>query len=303
MSLPLALVHLPSLDFVRGFVAVGRRMSITLAAEDLCLTQSAVSRQVHALEAAMGLKLLHRGYRSISFTAEGERLFRAADSALQQLQDVMGTLHARSGRRPVTISASIGVSGLWLLPRLADLNRRLPGIDVRIATNNKLVDLRDDSVDIAIRYAPEGSESAGAVRLFGEELVPVAHPSLGLGGVSPSKAVARQVLLEFDDVKRPWLQWPDQLEALGLGAAKPRGMLRFNQYDQVIHAAVAGQGIALGRRTLIAPMLREGRLAALDWGARLRLPKYAYWLLLAGDSPREDVRSVAQWIRDEAAAE
>jgi LysR family transcriptional regulator, glycine cleavage system transcriptional activator len=81
------LVRLPSLDLIRGFVAVGRRMSITLAAEDLFLTQSAVSRQVIALEDALGVKLLNRGYRSIRFTAEGERFFRIADSALQQLQD------------------------------------------------------------------------------------------------------------------------------------------------------------------------------------------------------------------------
>ncbi len=89
---------------VRGFVAVGRRMSITLAAQDLCLTQSAVSRQVHALEEQLGVKLLVRGYRSIAFTAEGERLFRSADGALQQLQDVMGEVHARDVRRPVMLS-------------------------------------------------------------------------------------------------------------------------------------------------------------------------------------------------------
>ena len=91
-------VRLPSLDLVRGFVAVGRRMSITLAAEDLFLTQSAVSRQIIALEEALGLRLLNRGYRSISFTAEGERFFRIADSAVQQLQD--GVNSARVGARP-----------------------------------------------------------------------------------------------------------------------------------------------------------------------------------------------------------
>ncbi len=82
-----SLVRLPSLDLIRGFVAVGRRMSITLAARDLCLTQLAVSRQIHGLETALGCKLLVRGHRSIAFTPEGERLFRSADSAVQQLQN------------------------------------------------------------------------------------------------------------------------------------------------------------------------------------------------------------------------
>lgn len=116
MSLPL--VRLPSLDLVRSFVAVGRRMSITLAAQDLCLTQSAVSRQILALEELLGVKLLLRGHRSLSFTAEGERLFRSADSSVQQLQDVLGEVSPRGRARPVTLSASIGVTGLWLLPRL-----------------------------------------------------------------------------------------------------------------------------------------------------------------------------------------
>src|SRR3954467_8771455 len=91
VGMPTPLVRLASLDLIRGFVAVGRRMSITLAAEDLCLTQSALSRQVHALEDLLGIALFKRGYRSISFTPEGERLFRTADTAVQQLQDVFDT--------------------------------------------------------------------------------------------------------------------------------------------------------------------------------------------------------------------
>src|SRR5690606_13087513 len=87
MSMDLA--RLPSLELIRGFVAVGRRMSMTLAAADLSLTQSAVSRQVHALEEQLGVRLLIRGHRSIAFTPEGERLFRSANGAVQQLQDVV----------------------------------------------------------------------------------------------------------------------------------------------------------------------------------------------------------------------
>src|SRR3954462_13585506 len=110
------LLAMPPLDAVRGFVAVARRMSITLAAQDLCLTQSAVSRQVQALEESLGVQLLNRGYQSISFTPEGERLFRVADSAVQQLHDDFEALAGDGQRPPVTITASIGVTALWLLP-------------------------------------------------------------------------------------------------------------------------------------------------------------------------------------------
>src|ERR1700728_3649877 len=130
--MPVPLVRLAPLDLIRGFVAVGRRMSITLAAQDLCLTQSALSRQVRALEDWLGFVLFQRGYRSIFFTPEGERLFRPADAAVQQLQEVFEVLgHAQEGL-PVTITASIGVTGLWLLPRINGFQRRYPNVDLRL---------------------------------------------------------------------------------------------------------------------------------------------------------------------------
>ena len=288
------LVRLPSLDLVRGFVAVGRRMSITLAAQDLCLTQSAVSRQIHALEQALGVQLLNRGYRAISFTPAGERLFRAADGAVQQLQDVADTLARPKARQPVTITASIGVAALWLLPRLGGLQQRHPGIDLRVAANDRILDARAEGIDLAIRYAPANKPPPAATRLFDEAIVPVAHPSLGIAALD-ADAIARHALLEFDGPRRPLLQWSDHLSALGLDQAQPRGILRFNQYDQVIQAALAGRGIALGRRALIEPMLAEGRLAAIGDAAG-RASGHAYWLVQADDAPRDDVRAVVDWI-------
>ena len=171
MSIPLS--RLPSLDLVRGFVAVGRRMSITLAAEDLCLTQSAVSRQIHGLEEILGVKLLIRGHRSIAFTAEGERLFRSADGAVQQLQDVFATLIIPRGRRPVTVTTSTGVASLWLLPQLGVFQTQWPSIDVRLAASNRILDIKADGVDIALRYCSPANAPAGAIRLFGEKIAPV----------------------------------------------------------------------------------------------------------------------------------
>jgi DNA-binding transcriptional LysR family regulator len=291
-----------ALDLVRGFVAVGRRMSITLAAEDLCVTQSAVSRQVHALEERLGVTLFVRGYRSIAFTPEGARLFRVADAAVQQLQDAMGALATAGDRVPVTVTASIGVAALWLLPRLTRFQQRHPEIDVRIAANNRVLDLRTEGIDLAIRYSRQDTLPSGAVALFGEAVVPVAHPSLRVGPLGSPRGVAAHVLLDYDDPGRPWLQWADRLAALGPRAVKPRGVLRFNQYDQVIQAALAGQGIALGRLPLVTPMLADGRLVAIDPADNTVEARHAYWLIAASDEPRDDVRTVIQWIRDEARA-
>ena len=182
----------------------------------------------------MGVQLLNRGYRSISFTPEGERLFRVADSAVQQLQDAFEALASDRQRPPVTITASIGVTALWLLPRLGDFQQRYPNIDIRLAANNKVFDLAAEGADLAVRYCAAKNAPQGSVRLFGEAIVPVAHPSLAVKPLTSPGAIEEQVLLEFDDPRRPWLQWADRLKVMGLGGAKPKGILRFNQYDQVI---------------------------------------------------------------------
>lgn len=209
------LVRLASLDLICGFVAAGRRMSITLASRDLCRTQSAVSRQINALEKQLGVKLLVRGYRSIAFTAEGKRLFRSADGALQQLQDVLGEISTRGVVRPVMLNASIGFTGLWLLPRLSRFQKLHRGVDLRVSANNRLADLRHDGIDLAIRYATASSVPEGATRLFGESVAPVAHPSLGLKSLRSEHVLAKVNLLEFDDPRHPWLQWRDWLVAPG----------------------------------------------------------------------------------------
>jgi LysR family glycine cleavage system transcriptional activator len=297
---PLSLLRLPALDLIRGFVAVGRRMSITLASQDLCLTQSAVSRQIHALEQQLGVKLLVRGYRSIQLTPEGERLFRSADGAIQQLQDVLGTIKTQGELRPVMLSASIGVTGLWLLPRLSRFQKLHPGVDLRVSANNQVSDLRNDGIDLAIRYTAPAQAPEGALRLFGESVAPVAHPSLGLKSMHSGRALSRVNLLEFDDRQHPWLQWNDWLAAKGWSDVKPKGFLHFNQYDQMIHAALAGQGVALGRLELIQPLLAERRLVQLAPPERSADVSHAYWLVQAEPQPRPDVRSVSDWIVSEA---
>lgn len=298
MSVPL--VRLFPLDLLKGFVAVGRRMSITQAADDLCLTQSAVSRQIRALEEQLQVRLFVRQHRGVAFTPEGERLFRSADGAVQQLQDVAAELRKRDGRQPVTVTASIGVAGLWLLPRLGGLQRRFPQLDVRLSANNQISDLRADGIDLAIRYCPASAAPPHAIHLFDETIAPVANPSLGATRVASAEALADLPLLEFDD-PRPWLHWRNWLSAQGYRQASRRGMLRFNQYDQIIHAALAGQGVALGRLELIRSLIEGGQLGVVTTaGAAMPSPN-AYWLIHATDSPRQDVRHVADWIAEEAA--
>lgn len=286
----------PSLDLLKGFVAVARRMSITQAADDLGLTQSGMSKQVRTLEEALGVRLLHRGYRQITLTEEGQRLFRAADGAIGQLQDALATATTRL-RRPVTVTASTGVAALWLLPRLADFQKSHADVDLRVmATNTTIADLAAEQIDLAIRYCSPDQAPHGAVRLFGETLAPVASPLLDIRALDSSNTLSRQVLLEFDDARRHWLRWENWLAAAGWSPDQCQGILRFNQYDQAILAAVAGQGIAIGRLELLAPMLADGRLRVLETPHAGPASHYACWLVQASAHPRREVRHVIDWI-------
>ena len=293
MSVPLA--RLFSLDLLKAFVAVGRRMSITQAADDLCLTQSAVSRQIHAFEEQVGARLFVRRQRGVAFTPDGERLFRTANHAIQQLQDIAGEVPDGQPSRAVTITSSIGIMGVWLLPRLSRLQERHPRIDVRLAASNSVSDLRNDGIDIALRYASEAAVPPGAVRLFDETLAPVAHPSLR----SRLERGEPLPLLDFDD-SRLWLQWRRWFDD-GSWRNSGRQILRFNQYDQVVQAALAGQGLAIGRIELLQPLIDSNQLSIVDIPCTPVKSPNAVWLLVAADQPREEVLKVSEWIRLEAA--
>ncbi|MBA2672707.1 LysR substrate-binding domain-containing protein [Ramlibacter sp.] len=296
-----SLLRLPPLDLFRGFVAVGRRMSIKLAADDLCVTQSAVSRQIKALEEHLGVQLFVRNHRAIAFTPQGEVAFRACEGSLQQLSDLASALSAGQVRRPVTVSASIGVAALWLLPLLGDFQREHPQVDVRVAASNRILDLDREGIDLAIRYCPQSLAPAGATLLFNETIAPVAHPSVANGGLRTAAQLQSQVLLEYDDRHRPWLHWADWLQTAGWPGVQPSATIRFNQYDQVVFAALAGHGVALGRLELIHPLVDGKRLARVPMDVLPQTTQYGYWLVAGAQAARDDVQLLAQWVRRQAA--
>ena len=152
---------------------------------------------------------------------------------------------------------------------------------------------------MAIRYAADADAPAGAIRLFGEQLVPVAHRSLGVTAIEDRDELRRCILLELDEPLYPHLHWHDWLGGSAVGRVKPAGIVRFNQHDQVVHAALAGQGDALGRLALVQPLLRAGQLTR----ASRRPPRildHGYWLVVRsqpvsehgrGDGPALDPRA------------
>lgn len=290
---------LPPLDALKGFVATARRGSITAAADELCLTQSAVSRQIQSLEQRLGAPLFVRGKRGIALTAAGEGLYAIAAPMLAQLADFAGALRAAPPSNPVTIAAGIGVAALWILPRLGAFQALHPGVDVRLAAGNALSDLEREGIDLAIRYCDAAQAPPGALHLFDEIVVPIASPALAARAFASPAAVLEHTLLELDDAPRTWLHWPAWLRARGIRRKPPR-RLHFNQYDQVVQAALEGHGVALGRLALVEPMLSAGRLAAQHEEAR-RVPGRGYWLLAGPDAGRPDAAVFRAWLLDELA--
>lgn len=297
---------LPSLDFLRGFEAAGRRLSFTLAAQELFVTQSALSRQIKALEEALGAPLFERRHRALALTVAGAAFHRSITEALDALASAAE--RARGGTRSpgLTLSTTVSFASLWMIPRLASFRAEQPEVEVYVSADDRVVDLARGDVDIAVRYLPDSGAPANAVRLFGERLTPVVSPKVARGR-EPLRApadLARHVLLHFDEPegRTPWLDWRSWLASNGEPGLRSAGSLRFRLYDQVIQAAVGGQGVALGRLPMMAEHLRDGRLVAPF--ARKYESTRSYFAIVApraGD--RDDVAAFLRWITAEAARE
>jgi DNA-binding transcriptional LysR family regulator len=298
--------RLPSLDFLRGFEAAGRLLSFTRAAQENFVTQSALSRQIQALETALGAPLFVRGHRSLALTPVGIAFHRDVSAALNALATAAES--ARGARAPgLTVSTTVSFASLWVIPRLASFRARHPDVEVYVSADDRLIDLGRGEVDLAVRYMADASAPHGAVRLFGERMMPVVSPKLVRRGGTPLAVpgdLARHVLLHLDDPEghTPWLEWSVWLASNGLPGLKPAGSLRFKLYDQVVQAAVGGQGVALGRIPLIAEHLRDGRLMA-PFPKRYDSARGYYAVIAPHAADRADVAGFVAWLADEAARE
>ncbi len=297
---------LPSLDLLRGFEAAARNLSFTRAAAELFVTQSAVSRQVKAVEDHLGVALFLRRHRALLLTDAGHELYRATAQALHQLGDAANKIRDRGAGRTLTVTATIGFASLWLIPRLADFRNQRPDIDIRIAADNKMLDLEREGIELAVRYCTPKAAPRGAIKLFGEEVLPVCSPNL----VTRAKPLARpedlrhHVLLHYErpDGITPWLSWTVWLETMQLPGLKPAGSLRFIQYDQAIRAAIDGQGVALGTTPLVRQLVKQGKLIAPLAGKSDSSRAY-YLVGSASAAERPEVKDFAAWLLRQAKQE
>jgi DNA-binding transcriptional LysR family regulator len=302
-----AVPRLPSLDLLTGFEAAARLLSFTKAGAELYLSQSAVSRQIQELEQQLGVPLFQRRHRSLALTAAGQQLFSAAAQVLATMRLVTDRLRADSGRRVLSVTTMASFAALWLVPRLAGFARDHPGVDVRIATEPRMQDLEREGLDVGIRYCTAAEAGEHAVRLFGERVFPVCSPKLAADPKRPLREPAdlrQHVLLQYDDPEghAPWLNWKSWLELVGLPDLRPAGSLVLSGYEQIIPAAVAGQGVALGRSPLVRELIATGKLVKPF--TRASESSRAYFALASKNAAgRVEVDDFLRWLRAEAARE
>jgi LysR family transcriptional regulator, glycine cleavage system transcriptional activator len=302
-----AVPRLPSLDLLKGFEAAARLLSFTLAGQELHLTQSAVSRQIKELEAQLGMPLFERRHRALALTDAGRTLLPAAVQVLGAMRAATDRLRALSERRSLAVTTTHSFAAMWLIPRLAGFTRTHPGVDVRIATDTRVQDLERDGLDVAIRHGPASLAGPNAQRLFGERVFPVCSPKLLRDAKRPLREPAdlrHHVLLQYDDPdgRHPWLHWRTWLEVERLSDLRPAGSLLFSGYEQIIPAAIAGNGVALGRSPLVREALASGELVAPF--RRSADPARAYFAIVSKTSAaRPEVADFLAWLRSEAATE
>ena len=294
--------ELPALDLLRSFDAAARHLSFTLAARELFLTQSAVSRQIQQLEAGLGAALFERRHRALALTDAGQVLHRAVVDSLERLRDATSLIRSAAQPRQVAMTCTPGFASFWLIPRLARFTADHPEVDVRISATLDLLELARSPVDLAVRFCPT-SEGEGAP-LFEEVVEPVCAPALAESGPTPLRQpsdLAAHTLLavEMPQGMAPTVDWAPWIQLMGLGDLRMKNSVRFTHYSDAIAAAVAGQGVAIGRLPLLAELLRDRRLVAPFGGGAASQRGY-YVMLSPRGAENPDARDFARWLRAEA---
>ncbi|WP_293576690.1 LysR substrate-binding domain-containing protein [Phaeobacter sp.] len=258
------MTELPPLNSLRAFDAAGRRLSFRSAADELGVTQGAVAQQVRQLEAHLEVVLFERVPKGLAFTSVGRRFHNRIASAFADLRSATSELKPEPNK--VLISVTPTFAAKWLIPNLPDFAAAHPDVDLRIMATERVSSFHSDGIDLAVRQgSPPFGASLDATLLFKQSLIAVAAPQFADNGgaLLEPETLAKQ--LKVHDAHD---QWPSYLAHLGTQDQSPRH-LHLSQTSLAVDAAIAGQGVALVSRFLVAHDLASGRLVEVGpaWDA------------------------------------
>lgn len=303
VAAPIRRSDLPRLELLRSFESAARLLSFTLAANELSVTQSAVSRQIQQMEEGLGVPLFERRHRSLELTAAGRLMQRTVVDCLERLRDATASVRSATQARQVSVTATPGFASLWLIPRLERFSASHPQVDVRVSATNDMLDLARGQIDVAVRFCP--TRDGDGEPLFEETVLPVCAPRLLKDRSRPLKTPADLVhhtllAMEMPQGTTPTADWSPWFQIMGLPELRSKNTLRFTQYGDAVAAAVAGQGVAIGRLPLVAELMRSGSLVA-----PFRVASTSRRAYFIAASPRvahnPDAQDFMRWLRAEAA--
>ena len=254
---------LPSANGLIAFEAAGRLLNFTAAGKELGMSQAAVSLSIIRLEEQFGTKLFVRRHRKVELTEPGARFFADVTLGLSHIQKSAERLKASAGGNHVTLSASTAFATLWIVPRLQRFREELPGIELRIQTSDRDLNLAAEGIPLGICGGDDDDwPEYGLLPMAPEEIYPLCSPSYiaRFGTPQTVEDLCSHRLIHLDEPHRPALTWPEWLAAAGVdGALAPQG-LRINDYVSVIQSVLEGQGIALGWAHLTDRLVQSGSL-------------------------------------------
>ena len=296
--------HLPPLNALVAFEAVARHLSFTAAARELRVTQAAMSQQVKSLEAHLRVGLVHRERPVIRLTAEGELLAAAIRVGIDRIADAVRVVRRVPRPNRLTVATLVAFSSYWLMPRLPSFHAVHPHIELRLVASDGDVDWEGEDVDLGIVFAEHPSADRQTQRLFGDEIVAVARPDYFAGRTPVSRvdALTEETLLHLDFTTRDWMTWEAWFDRCGVRRSATLRGPRFNTYILLLQAALEGQGLAMGWRRLVDPLIRRGDLMRVTDAAvvpeasfHLQIPKH-----LASERA---VVAFKDWVLAQAAAD
>ncbi len=293
--------RLPPANSLIVFECAARQLSFTRAAEELRVTQAAVSRQVQLLEAHLGVRLFARRHRVIALTPEGLRFQQAVSIGLAHIAGAADELRREQDAADVTISSSVTFASYWLMSRIAKFRAQFPEVDVRLVASAKARDLAATGIDLAIRYGRGEWPGALADEMFENEIFPVCAPAY-LDASAPLERLSdlsRATLLHLTQYDRNWVTWETWFRAFDLGEpVRGRGLF-FDNYMILLHAAVRGEGVALCGGRLAEDLIARGELVRpID--SSLQSDFSFYLLHPAGRPLRPDAARFRDWLLAEA---
>ncbi len=250
--------RLPPLNALKAFEAAARHLSFTKAADELFVTQAAVSHQIKALEEYLSMKLFLRRNRTLLLTEEGQSYFLELKDIFKHLQEATERLVARGSKGAITVAMPPSFASIWLVPRINSFSAIHPDIDVRIKAVDFDEGFLEDDIDVAIYYGKGRWSGVQADKLHREFLTPLCSPSL-FNGPKPLNDLTdlKHHVLLHDETRAAWKNWLKQIGVPGVNVNQ--GPV-FSHSMLVLQAAALGQGIALGNTVLARPEIEAGRL-------------------------------------------